>query len=135
MRIMNIEKVRKSMMMISIEILWKRMKNMIKRKDFDNSRQLEEPPLVAAIVEPILEGCVSEASLLELTCVLQRLLPTPSNTLKKYLFYLIEYDMVAYRGQKGAYVITYNGLSLLFEIKREKIMIKSDSYDLVNSLE
>lgn len=108
---------------------------MIKRNNFDNSRQLEEPPLVAAIVEPILEGCVSEASLLELTCALQRLLPTPSNTLKKYLFYLIEYDMVAYRGQKGAFVITYNGLSLLFEIKRERIMVKSDSYDLVNSLE
>jgi hypothetical protein len=43
--------------------------------------------------------------------------------------------MVAYRGQKGAYVITYNGLSLLFEIKREKTMVKSDSSDVVISLE
>ena len=132
---MNIEKVRKSLMMTCIEILWKRLKNMIKRNNFDNSRQLEEPPLVVAIVEPILEGCVSEASLLELTCAVQRLLPTPYDMLKKYLFYLIEYDMVAYRGQKGAFVITYNGLSLLFEIKREKAMVKSDSYDLVISLE
>ncbi len=135
MWIMNMENVRKSLMMVSIEIIWKRMKNMIKRNNFDNSRQLEEPPLVAAIVEPILEGCVSEASLLELTCALQRLLPTPSDILKKYLFYLIEYDMVAYRGQKGAYVITYNGLRLLFEIKREKPMVKTDSSDIVISLE
>ena len=63
MWIMNIEKVRKSLMMTCIEILWKRLKNMIKRNNFDNSRQLEEPPLVVAIVEPILEGCVSYCSL------------------------------------------------------------------------
>src|ERR671919_714620 len=96
------------------------MKNMIRRNNFDNSRQLEEPPLVAAIVESILEACVSEASILELTCALQRLLPPASDTLKKYLFYLIEYDMVAYRGQKGAYVITYNGLSLYLKLREIK---------------
>lgn len=92
---------------------------MVRRNNFDNGRQLEEPPLVAAIVEPILEACVSEASILELTCALQKLLPTSSGTLKKYLFYLIEYDMVAYRGQKGAYVITYNGLSLYLKLKEK----------------
>ncbi len=111
------------------------MKNMISdRNNFDNSRHFEAPPLEAAIVEPILEACVSEASIIELTCAAQKLLPTSYSTLKKYLFYLIEFDIVAYRGQKRAYVITYNGLSLLFEIKREKMMIDSDSTVVLISL-
>ncbi len=111
------------------------MKKMIpKGSNFDNRLHLEVPPLEAAIVESILETCVGEASIIELTCATQRL-STHYVTLKKYLFYLIEYDMVAYRGQKGAYVITYNGLSLLFEIKREKTMVKTDSSDIVISLE
>jgi predicted transcriptional regulator len=104
------------------------------RNNLDTSRHLEAL-LEAAIVEPILEACASEASIMELTCVTQRLLPTPYNTLKKYLFYLIEYDLVAYRGRKRAYVITYNGLSLLFEIKREKMMVDSDSNDVLISFD
>jgi hypothetical protein len=39
--------------------------------------------------------------------------------LKKYLFYLIDYDLISYSGQKQVYHIKDNGLELLSRIMME----------------
>jgi hypothetical protein len=41
--------------------------------------------------------------------------------LKKYLFYLIEYDFILYNGQKQVYVIKDRGLEILSAVMEEKV--------------
>jgi hypothetical protein len=75
-------------------------RNYINRKRHVKSLQLE-----GTIVESILNSCMLEASLVELTRVTTSELPTLYNMLKKYLFYLIEYNLISYSGQKKLFAI------------------------------
>jgi hypothetical protein len=42
--------------------------------------------------------------------------------LKKYLFYLIDYDLIFYNGQKQTYLIKGKGLKVLSGIIKDKIV-------------
>jgi hypothetical protein len=69
------------------------------------------------IVEHILSLCLTGAGcddFLEWMSVL-------SPTLKKYLFYLIDYDLIFYNGQKQMYTIKDRGLEVLSVIMEDKI--------------
>jgi predicted transcriptional regulator len=57
------------------------------------------------IVQPILEACSNEATIIRLPYITKM----SYYTLKKYLFYLIEYDCISYQGEKGVYTIRYEG--------------------------
>ena len=96
-------------------------------------KSLKSPKLQAIIVEPILLSCANGTSIYQLKLVLQRLLilnssslsSLPSskqsyNTLKKYLFYLINYDLIKYNGQRQIYELRDEGFDFLDWIKREK---------------
>jgi len=65
------------------------------------------------IVEYILLLCAGEVTFDDL----MRLMISSSPTvLKKYLFYLIDYDLISYSGQKQVYHIKDKGLELLSRI-------------------
>lgn len=71
----------------------------------------------AKIIESILESCVNQATILRLMSIAKGL---SYYTLKKYLFYLIDYDFISYQGEKRVYAIKYEGWKLLSMIKRTR---------------
>jgi hypothetical protein len=74
------------------------------------------------IVEYILLLCVVETKFDDL----MRLMISSSPTiLKKYLFYLIDYDLISYSGQKRVYLIKDKGLELLSRIMMENKTVLS----------
>ncbi|MDQ6723893.1 MAG: hypothetical protein M3Z01_06485 [Thermoproteota archaeon] len=99
------------------------------------NKGLKSPKLQAVIVEPILVSCIYKISIYDLVNEMQRILPLLSNKLKKYLFHLINYELISYNGQKQVYIIEDGGLDLLYMIKREKEMTMSDSNDIIITLE
>jgi predicted transcriptional regulator len=75
------------------------------------------------IVESILEAYANEATILKLLYIAR----ISYHTLKKYLFYLIEYDCISYHGEERVYNIRYEGWKLLSEIKTvKKIMTANE---------
>jgi hypothetical protein len=64
------------------------------------------------IVEYILLLCAGEVTFDDLT----HLISSSPMVLKKYLFYLINYDIISYSGQKQIYLIKDKGLELLSRI-------------------
>jgi hypothetical protein len=71
------------------------------------------------IVEYILLLCAPEAKLDDL---MQLITASSSTLLKKYLFFLIDYDLILYNGQKRVYVIKDKGLQVLSRIIESKIL-------------
>jgi hypothetical protein len=86
----------------------------------NNHNNIESPKLRAVIVEHILLSCIHESSICELSFEIQRIFPFPYTTLKKYLFYLTNYELIKYDGQKQAYIIKERGFDILDRIDREK---------------
>jgi hypothetical protein len=64
------------------------------------------------IVEYILLLCAGEVTFDDLT----QLISLSPMVLKKYLFYLIDYYLISYSGQKQIYLIKDKGLELLSRI-------------------
>jgi predicted transcriptional regulator len=65
------------------------------------------------IVEYILLLCAREVTLDDL---MQLMILSSPTILKRYLFYLIDYYLISYNGQKQVYLITDKGLELLCRI-------------------
>jgi predicted transcriptional regulator len=78
------------------------------------------PKLKASIIEPILLLCINGISIYELPTEIQKIMPLPCKTLKKYLFYLISYELLSYDGQRQRYMTEDGGLDLLYKIHQEK---------------
>ena len=68
------------------------------------------------IVEYILFLCAEETTFDDL---MQLMILSSPTILKKYLFYLIDYDLISYNGRKRVYCIKDRGLELLFRIMME----------------
>jgi predicted transcriptional regulator len=96
---------------------------------------IKSQELGAILVEQILAMCVNKARFNELKDATQRVASLSRYSLKKYLFYLIEYGVISYQGQNQVYVITWEGLNLLSIINIEKRIRQSDIEDLVICLE
>jgi predicted transcriptional regulator len=71
------------------------------------------------IVEYILLLCAPEATFDDL---MQLMTASSSAVLKKYLFFLIDYDLILYNGQKRVYVIKDKGFQVLSRIIESKIL-------------
>ena len=71
------------------------------------------------IVEYILLLCAAEATFDDL---MQMMISSSATVLKKYLFYLIDYDLISYNGQKQVYLIKDKGLKVLSRIIENKIV-------------
>lgn len=108
----------------------------MKEMDFINcNERTKSPELQYVIVERILLSCVNGASINKLVFAMQRILPLPYNTIKKYLFYLINYELISYNGQKQMYTIESVGLDLLAWIESEKKIMALDIKDIVITIE
>jgi hypothetical protein len=96
---------------------------------------MKSPKLKAVIVESILVYCLDGASIWELSFEIQRIMPLPYNALKKYLFYLISYEILSYDGQRQVYLIEDGGYDLLDTINREKRKTMVNSEDIMIAIE
>ena len=102
---------------------------------FANYDNIKSPKLKAVIVEHILTNCVNGVSICELLCIIQNILPLQYKTLKRYLYYLINYELVSYDGQKQLYMTEDGGFDLLHMINKEKKMAIENSEDIVITIE
>ena len=96
---------------------------------------MKSPKLQAAIAEPISMACLEECSICELSCKIQTMSPLPYSVLKKYIFHLINYELLSYNGQRQAYIIEEGGLDLLYVINKEKKKAMVNSEDIVITIE
>jgi len=101
----------------------------------NNNNNMKSPTLQDFIVEPILLSCINGASICDLLFELQRILSYPYKAIKKYLFYLINYELLSYDGQRKIYVTEEGGFDLLDVISKEKKMAKVNSVDIVITIE
>jgi hypothetical protein len=76
--------------------------------------------LEAELVEVILEACANETTFRELSYLLDYAY-LPRDTLKKYLFFLIEYDLISYDGREKFFAITKKGWNVLSTASRTSI--------------
>ncbi|MGA7898674.1 MAG: hypothetical protein WCA39_07395 [Nitrososphaeraceae archaeon] len=74
------------------------------------------------ILEYILSLCAREATFDDL---MQLMISSSPAILKKYLFYLIDYDFISYSGQKQVYLIKDKDLELLSRIMMENKTVLS----------
>lgn len=88
-----------------------------------------------SIVEPILLSCIHESSLYNIACALKEITPISFSNLKKYLFYLIEYEFVSYIGHKQVFTIKDGGFDLLSMIDKEKREERIDIQDIIITIE
>ena len=76
--------------------------------------------LEAIVVEQILCVCFNKTRFNELYNAIRRIVSFSRYILKKYLFYLIETGILSYHGESQAYIITLEGLNLLYFLNTEK---------------
>ena len=102
----------------------------------------KSPKLKTAIVENILELLyLKDLTISELLFELQKrldYLPSTSSSyksLKKYLVYLVDYELILYDGQRQVYTIEYNGLDLLNWISKEKNGLLGNTEDITITIE
>ena len=55
--------------------------------------------------------------------------------LRKFLVYLVDYDLILYDGQRQVYTIEDNGLDLLNWISKEKKRLMADNEDITITIE
>ena len=86
----------------------------------NNSINKKSPRLKGEIVENIILLLrLKEYSVSDLFFEIKRKLPLTSyNTLRKYLIYLADYELISYNGQRKVYLIECNGLDLLYWINK-----------------
>ncbi|MGN6351435.1 MAG: hypothetical protein ACTHL3_08235 [Candidatus Nitrosocosmicus sp.] len=90
-------------------------------KDNTNNNSIKRSPILKG---EILENIIlllrlKEYSVSDLLFEIKRKLPLTSySTLKKYLIYLADYELISYNGQRKVYLIECNGLDLLYWINK-----------------
>jgi hypothetical protein len=92
---------------------------------------IKSPKLLGVIVESILIYCINESSISELMSKIQKILPLSITTIKNYLFFLIDYELISYNGKEQIYQIEKDGFDLLYKINREKMMRMVNDEDFV----
>jgi hypothetical protein len=95
----------------------------------------KSPKLKAVILEPVLLSCINGISIDEILFQIQKKLPLSPKTLKKYLIYLINYELVSYNEPRRSYLTEDRELDLLQMINKEKKMTMVDSEDIVITIE
>jgi hypothetical protein len=76
--------------------------------------------LEVIVIEQILRVCFKKTRFDELFDAIRGIVSFSRYILKKYLFYLIETGILSYHGESQAYIITLEGLNLLYFLNTEK---------------
>jgi len=118
----------------------KKRKFVLKDNDNKNKSTMKSPKLKTVIVENILVLLyLKDFTISELLFELQRRLLHYSSfsnkSLKKYLVYLVDYDLISYNGQIQVYTIEHNGLDILKWISKEKKRLLTNSEDITITME
>ena len=107
----------------------------IKINFIEDKRKFQSPELQGSVVEPILLLCIDGSSFYEIASSLGESLLISSNMIKRYLFFLINYDLVSYNGQKRVFTIEIGGFKILSMIDKEKQEEKTCIEDIVITIE
>jgi hypothetical protein len=99
----------------------------------NNKNYLKLHKLKGIIVEYILLYCINYSSILEITFEIQRISPIPCSNVKRYLFYLTDYEFISYNGQKRMFLTEKQGFDLLYKINRKKknAMVNSEDIEIM----
>ena len=89
----------------------------------------------AVIFQPILIMCLKGSPIQSINWNIQKLLPISDELIKKYLFYLIEYGLISYKGNNHLYFSTDAGINLLFKIEHKKLAEKITTSEILLYLE
>lgn len=76
--------------------------------------------LEVIVVKQILRVCFNKSTFNELFDAIRGIISFSRYILKKYLFYLIETGILSYHGESQTYMITLEGLNLLYFMNTEK---------------
>lgn len=74
----------------------------------------------ASILKPILISCFEGAPFSQLISTISNITFLENNAVKKYLFYMIEFNLITYSGKLKSFIIAKNGISLLLQIELMK---------------
>jgi predicted transcriptional regulator len=97
---------------------------------------IRSPKLNGAIIKDILLLLIEKGvSIDDLSYGIQQRMQLTYKMLKKYLVYLIDYDLITYNGQKKIFLIGDGGVDLLMRIELEKDISKMDPGDITITLE
>jgi hypothetical protein len=86
-------------------------------------------------MESLLESCLKKSSFNDILYSVQKIMLISFRDLKRYLFYLVEYGLVSYNGQKRVFTIEDGGFNLLDMINEEKTQHRTDINDITITLE
>jgi predicted transcriptional regulator len=100
-----------------------------------HNKGIKTPELKASIVEPMLTICIEGLSILEISWKIQTMMVLPFIIIKRYLFYLIDYEVMRYDGQKQIFTTTDEGHNLLDMIDKEKKQENNDINDITITFE
>jgi predicted transcriptional regulator len=95
-----------------------------------HNKNIKPPDLEASIVEPLLTICIDGSSIFEISWKIQTIIRLSYTTIKRYLFYLIDYEIITYEGQKQTFKTTNEGHTLLDLIDNEKRQENMDIRDI-----
>jgi predicted transcriptional regulator len=100
-----------------------------------HNKDIKSPELEASIVEPLLTICIEGLSIFEISWKIQTIMLLPYFIIKRYLFYLIDYEVMRYDGQKQIFTTTYEGHNLLDMIDKEKKQENNNINDITITFE
>jgi predicted transcriptional regulator len=100
-----------------------------------HNKDIKSPELKASIVEPLLTICIKGLSIFEISWKIQTMMVLPYIIIKRYIFYLIDYEVMRYDGQKQIFTTTYEGHNLLDMIDKEKKQENNDINDIIITFE
>jgi hypothetical protein len=100
-----------------------------------HNKDIKSPALQAAVVEAILKLCVNGITMYDLKLKTDSILSLMYDIAKKYLFYLIDYGLVSYNGQKQIFVIEDGGNDLLCMIEKKKRQLTTNINNITITFE
>ena len=103
----------------------------------NNNIDVESPELQSIYLEPILLYCIRDISFTYILKIIQKNLSLyiSNNNIERYLYHLINYELVIYDGQRNIFITKNEGIDLLFLIHKEKKINRINSEDLIITLE
>jgi predicted transcriptional regulator len=105
------------------------------KMSISHNKDIKSPELEASIVEPMLTICIEGLSIFEISWKIQTMMVLPYIIIKRYLFYLMDYEVMRYDGQKQIFTTTYEGHNLLDMIDKEKKQENNDINDIIITFE
>ncbi|HKR74040.1 MAG TPA: hypothetical protein VJR94_08005 [Candidatus Nitrosocosmicus sp.] len=80
----------------------------------------EKIVMKAVILQPILMSCFEGVTISHLYSTISSIISIDKEAVKKYLFYMIEFNLITYQGKIKSFFIANDGINLLLQIESMK---------------